>query len=150
NAPEGSAKVLISGWIRNDVRIPRDSRVWINTLGLLGEKYLEIMPGKNYADLVKKGDNMAGIDPMASHEIVDVIRNMVADVDQTFVRINNKEGTVGKLLFDDTLYNQMVSTTKELQTSITTLTQGFDGLISDIRAHPWKLFFRDKEKPQKR
>ena len=41
-------KIEVLCWLKKDVRIPEDSSVWVNTLGLLGEKYIEIMPGKNY------------------------------------------------------------------------------------------------------
>ncbi|MFC1805028.1 MlaD family protein [Candidatus Omnitrophota bacterium] len=37
-------QVQIVTWIEHEVNIPVDSTVWVNTLGLLGEKYIEIMP----------------------------------------------------------------------------------------------------------
>ncbi|MDD2752939.1 MAG: MlaD family protein, partial [Candidatus Omnitrophica bacterium] len=46
---EQRSQVILECWLRNFVHIPVDSTIWVNTLGLLGEKYLEIMPGKDYA-----------------------------------------------------------------------------------------------------
>jgi hypothetical protein len=130
------------GWIRKDVKIPRDSTVWINTLGLLGEKYIEIMPGENYNDLVKTEQTMIGIDPIPMHELTLLVKGIADHVDEIVLKIKNKEGTLGKLLGDDALY-------KELESSIIGIRGELESLLSDIKAHPWKLFFKTKEKPQK-
>lgn len=42
-----STLVKLEGWVKQEIKIPIDSQVWVNTLGLLGEKYVEIMPGKD-------------------------------------------------------------------------------------------------------
>jgi len=153
---EGVVSVRMVGWVKSDVKIPVDSAVWINTLGLLGEKYIEIMPGKDYAHLVKANQTIVGHDPMASQEMMTMLKNTVDGIDTLVAGITNKEGTVGKLLYDDALYNDLLGITKELHasitninTSVTSISQGFEGLISDIRAHPWKLFFRSKEEKKK-
>src|SRR3989338_8616548 len=39
---EQKYKVKIDSWVKREVQIPSDSTVWVNTLGLLGEKYIEI------------------------------------------------------------------------------------------------------------
>ncbi|MCM8780322.1 MAG: MlaD family protein, partial [Candidatus Omnitrophica bacterium] len=35
---EAKTKVIVVAWIKNEVKVPSDSVVWVNTLGLLGEK----------------------------------------------------------------------------------------------------------------
>jgi hypothetical protein len=112
--------------------IPLDSTIWVNTLGLLGEKYIEIMPGKDYQHCLGKNESMVGVDPLAMHELVRLTNDIAHNFDQTIAQVNTKEGTVGKLLYDDSIYNEL------------------EALIMDIRQHPWKLFFRPKEKPAKK
>ena len=46
---ENRTAVCLEAWVKDNVHIPLDSTVWVNTLGLLGEKYVEIMPGKDYS-----------------------------------------------------------------------------------------------------
>ena len=41
----GKTKVRVNVWIKDDIAIPADSKITINQLGILGEKYLEIIPG---------------------------------------------------------------------------------------------------------
>jgi len=128
NPKEQKSDIEISGLIRQGIKIPADSLVWVNTLGLLGEKYIEIMPGKNYSIVIKPNDTLIGNDPMAMQEVGELAKKIAGDVDLSLMRLMNKEGTVGKLLYDDKLYNEL------------------EALIIDIRKNPWKLFWKAKEK----
>lgn len=122
------SKVRIICWVNNSVRVPLDSKIWVNTLGLLGEKYIEIMPGEDYGKLLKAGEDLAGEDPLPMNEIMKDAKNISDNLNNGLQKIMNKEGTVGKLLFDDKLYNDL------------------DAMVNDIRRNPWKLFFKTKEK----
>lgn len=131
-APEEQiTKVQIVGWLKKEVKIPQDSTVWVNTLGLLGEKYIEIMPGKDYKNFLLAHQNLIGVDPIAMHEVAQLAKNIAGDIDKSIVKIKNKEGTIGKLLYDDTIYKEL------------------EALIMDLRQHPWKLFWKTKEKTPK-
>ena len=123
-------QVDIVAWLKKDVAIPSDSSIWINTLGLLGEKYIEIMPGTNYSSVLKSNDTITGVDPIPMHEIFRNAKDIVDNIDDSITRIKNKEGTLGKLLYDDALYNEL------------------QGLVSDVRRNPWKLFWKTKEKKE--
>lgn len=154
-------RVEVSFWVKNDTKIPRDSQVMINTLGLLGEKYLEVIPGSNYADLFRNGDILLGEDPVSMEEIgnlgrkiatkleisLEAINKLVNDdqlrlslkqaadnlgqltdkLNLILNKINSGEGTLGKFVYDETLY------------------QDLEALVADLKEHPWKLFFRSKK-----
>ena len=139
SAQENKTKVQIIGWIKKEIKIPIDSTVWVNTLGLLGEKYIEIMPGKDYKNSLNADQTLVGTDPIAMHEVAELAKNIATDINDSIVKIKNKEGTVGKLLYDDLLYKQLESLVKELE-----------ALVMDIRKYPWKLFWKTKEKPIKK
>jgi phospholipid/cholesterol/gamma-HCH transport system substrate-binding protein len=124
---ENKTKVRILGWIKKDVRIPGDSTIWINTLGLLGEKYVEIMPGKDYATLMRDGEIVVGETPIPMHEVTVMAKKIASDIDTSIERLNNQEGTVGKLLYNDSIYKEL------------------EALMIDLRKHPWKLFWKTKE-----
>ena len=146
-----TTKIEIVGLVRKSIKIPVDSQVWVNTLGILGEKYIDVMPGKDYSEFVSESGTMVGNDPVAMHEFGELAKSIVQKLDASIneikgvvvsvdsltknlddgiTRIKNKEGTVGKLLYDDALYNELES------------------LVADIKKHPWKLFVRTKEKPE--
>jgi len=143
-------KVQMVCMITHSIKIPLDSTVWVNTLGILGEKYIEVMPGKDFVNVASDGVTMVGNDPFAMQEFGELARSVVTKLDSTLTginsvadsvktltinlddgvtRIKNGEGTVGKLMYKDDLYNEL------------------EGFVSDIKAHPWKLFWKGKEKP---
>jgi len=126
NPQEQKTKIRIVCWIKNNVRIPIDSTVWVNTLGLLGEKYIEIMPGKDYSKCLASGQDLVGVDPLSMHEVVRLADDIAKNLNESIIKIKNKEGTIGKLLYDDKIYNEL------------------DALIVDLRKHPWKLFWKSK------
>jgi len=121
-------RVDIACWVKKEIKIPLDSTIWVNTLGLLGEKYVEIMPGRDYSKTLAENQELKGEDPLPMQTVTELAKKIGEDIDQTFVKINNKEGTIGKLLFDDTIYKEL------------------EALITDIRKHPWKLFWKTKDK----
>ncbi|MFQ5681014.1 MAG: MlaD family protein, partial [Candidatus Omnitrophota bacterium] len=159
---ENKTRVEISFWVRETTRIPVDSKVMINTLGLLGEKYLEILPGVDYSNLFKDGDVLTGNDPVPMEEIGDLGRRVVVkleesidslnglindkdmhahikqavdnfsrisqQMDDMLTAINNSRGTVGKFIYDASIYDDM------------------QAMIKDLRDHPWKLLYRGKDK----
>lgn len=124
SSQESKSKVRVVCWLRKDIKIPTSSSVWINSLGLLGEQYIEIMPGKDYSNCLAEGEEMKGQDPVPMHEIGLLAKNIAVSLEEGVKRIEDKEGTVGKLLYDDTIYNDLAA------------------MIKDLRAHPWKLFWK--------
>ena len=132
NKDSSPVKVKLVCWVKNDIHIPSDSTVWINTLGIIGEKYIEIMPGKDFAQCLSPGAEIKGIDPVPLHEMLRLSKDIVSGIDEGIVRMRNKEGTLGRLLFDDSLYNSL------------------DELVNDVKRNPWKLLIKTKEKPAKK
>lgn len=120
-------KIEIIAWIKNHLRIPADSTVWVNTLGLLGERYIEIMPGKDFQNPVPVGGSLIGTDPVAMHEVTLTVKRIAANLEQIIDGVKEEKGTIGKLIFDDTIYLEL------------------EAFIQDIRKHPWKLFIKGKE-----
>ncbi|PIP18836.1 MAG: hypothetical protein COT38_00440 [Candidatus Omnitrophica bacterium CG08_land_8_20_14_0_20_41_16] len=125
---EAKTKIRINCWVHKEVNIPKDSVIWINTLGLLGEKYIEIMPGKDYKNYLAAGGELAGEDPLPMNDVLKIAKNIAGNLDTGINRVLNREGSLGKLLYDDKMYNDL------------------DALVTDIRKNPWKLFWKTKEK----
>ncbi|MCM8770779.1 MAG: MlaD family protein [Candidatus Omnitrophica bacterium] len=123
-----STQVEVIARLKGHVKIPADSRAFVNTLGLLGEKYIEIMPGKDYRQILKDKDTLVGNDPVAMHEIMFSAYNAVDDFRKTIEKLKSAEGTIAKLLYDDKLYRDL------------------EEFVEDIKKYPWKLFYRTKEK----
>jgi phospholipid/cholesterol/gamma-HCH transport system substrate-binding protein len=148
----GKTKVMVNVWIKEDIAIPVDSKITINQLGILGEKYLEIIPGVS-TDLVKDDSVIVGQDPVPIERITEQADALMIKLDSTIDSVNqgiltdkNKKslgsalegfaalgtdlkegrGTLGKLLTDESIYDNL------------------DDLTSDLKGNPWKLLYRPK------
>jgi phospholipid/cholesterol/gamma-HCH transport system substrate-binding protein len=131
-AQEPQTKVDLICWIKKEILIPIDSVIWVNTLGLLGEKYVEIMPGTDYSKTLSENQQLIGKDPFPMQEIMESAKRIADDIEESIKRIKNKEGTLGKLIYDDTIYKEL------------------EAFAMDLRQNPWKLLNRPKEKTQKK
>jgi len=125
---QNRSNVRLLVWVRGILKIPVDSSVWVNTLGLLGEKYIEIMPGKDYLNSVEGNGSMKGVDPLPIHEIFNRAESILHNLDDGIIKIMNKEGSLGKLIYDDKVYNEL------------------EAFVTDVRKNPWKLMIKTKEK----
>lgn len=136
----GRPKIFIKTWLDGGAQIPGDSRAWVNTLGLLGEKYLEIIPGKQYDKLLKEGDLLVGEDPASIQEVTDLVKDIalqakdtlsglqetMKNLDAVLADMHEGKGTVGKLFTDDALYTNL------------------EEMTADLKKNPWKLLYRPK------
>jgi len=124
---EKKTKVELLAWINsNDIRITRDSVAVINTLGLLGEKYLEIFPGSDINDLLYNGGTIIGEDPIPTERIARRIDHLIETADTIATRLEKGDGTIGKFLTDDKIYDDI------------------EAFVEDIKKHPWKLLHKPR------
>ncbi|MFC1509964.1 MlaD family protein, partial [Candidatus Omnitrophota bacterium] len=148
-------KILV--WVSQDTWINEDARATINTLGLLGEKYLEIAPGTREARLLENKDILRGRDPVSTEELTRETKRTLTKIESMITSINDivgdeevrgsmkntvfnieglsldmrefvalaseGDGTVGRLLKDDTIHKNI------------------NEMILDIKKHPWKLLY---------
>jgi len=104
--------------------IRKDAKVKISTDGLIGNKIVVIYGGTSLADPVVDGDTLS-IEAMVSTEemmntLQDNNRNLLAittDFKTISKKLVNGEGTVGKLLNDESLYKSMGNTLASLERS---------------------------------
>jgi len=105
--------------------LTEDAEVMLGTIGLVGDKYVEIIPGTKEKPVIKKmgviatrdaGDAMAMF--KAGEEAIGEARSVVDNLDALLARMNRGEGTLGQLATDDQLYRNLT----ELATRLTRLT----------------------------
>lgn len=126
---EKKTKVRLVAWINDDeIKIERDSMALINTLGLLGEKYLEILPGQEADDFLKPDEEIIGRDPILTDLFAEKLDRIADSTIVVMTRLSEGEGTIGKLLVDEKIYNDL------------------EALVEDVKKNPWKLLRKTKEK----
>ncbi len=111
--------VAIDEGVRRQIR--RDSRAFIRSQGLLGDKYIDISPGTPNTPILREGDTLTAAAVVDLENVLqtassalDSARLVVGDLHRVTAAIAGGRGTVGRLLQDDGLYLQMTSATSEL------------------------------------
>ncbi|MFA4981268.1 MAG: MlaD family protein [Candidatus Omnitrophota bacterium] len=121
-------KAELTVWIQEGTHIEEDAVATINTLGLLGEKYLEIVPGTIGKPLVQNDGMLIGKDPVPMEKITENLASLSDSVRTIVDKLKKGEGTVGKLLMEDAVYNDVKA-----------MTGNFREFSEDVKRHPWKL-----------
>ncbi|MFN4132294.1 MAG: MlaD family protein, partial [Caldimicrobium sp.] len=138
--PDGKAKVELL--IYKKYKIQEDASAVVRTFGVLGDKFIEIRPGSAQAYLsegativktespVDLDQILASIGPtveglkeiLGSQEGKENLKILIAnirDASESFKKIADKvekgKGTLGKLITDDKLYNDLSATSQSLK-----------------------------------
>lgn len=105
------AKIRVPLSVKRDVLpyIKQDSTAGIQTLGLLGDKYVEISPGTSGSAGIKPGGMLSGQSAIPG------------DVAGLISKLQTKKSTVSRLLEEDTLYRDLADSVKDIKTFAATL-----------------------------
>lgn len=115
-------------WLSGDAKVEEDAQIYINTLGLIGEKYVEIIPGSVGKRLLKNEESIMGKDSVPMDKLTEKGYSLVCKLEEAADSLNyilkqvrEEKGTIGKLLLDDTVYKNI------------------EEMTVDLKRHPWKL-----------
>ncbi len=133
--PEKSNEVTIFIEAEHDAlrKIGPDSRITIKTRGLMGEKYVDIVPSHFYSKTpptLLRGVSTAKLDDVVQKAGTTFDRlNGIVD------NINQGKGTLGKLTTDPALYSNIVKLTGELSALTITINRG-EGTLGRLNRDP--------------
>ncbi len=121
---KSQVRVIIKIDEKSQQYIRKDAKVKISTDGLIGNKIVVIYGGTSMVEAVEDGDTLSIEKSVSSDEMMTTLqennRNLLA-ITTDFKVISKKlaagEGTVGKLLNDESLYNSLGITLASLQRS---------------------------------
>jgi phospholipid/cholesterol/gamma-HCH transport system substrate-binding protein len=101
--------------------VKEDSTAIVMTMGLLGDKYIELGDGTMEAKPITPGYTLRGKQPLdltdvvqASTESMTRISDFVIKLGAMIDRIDRSEGTLGKFINDPALYNNLRDSAKSL------------------------------------
>ncbi|MEW6602166.1 MAG: MlaD family protein [Nitrospirota bacterium] len=110
--------------------LKKDSDANIMTLGLLGDKYVEITPGSHEAEGLVAGDAIAGKTQteiqdvvQASQDSIAKISDFVSKLEEILVKIEKGKGTVSRFIQDPAVYENL----KEGINQLTVLVRKIEG-----------------------
>ncbi len=158
---ENKPLVKLIVWVSQNAWINENAKASINTLGLLGEKYLEISPGTRDTRLLQKGDTLRGYDPVSTEEIARSTKELIGKIGTLTESVNKIAGDEGLRISLKNTVNNMEALSGDLRDFLSYAKQGkgtigrlmsddtlynhIDEMILDIKQNPWKLLFKPPE-----
>jgi len=138
NGKSGNVEVLMR--IDNDLKhfIRLDSKAAVETEGLVGKKIITITPGSEGMAEIEEGGVVKSKNPLnisaimeQTESTISYLKDLTKNLSEVIGKVNQGEGTVGKLVNDDQLYKNAVSITRNADKSLTAVTDKLNSL-SDI------------------
>lgn len=131
--------IAVAEGVQDQIRA--DSRAFLRTQGLLGDKFVDIEPGSSGARILQPGDTIAAGESLDIDQFLtmaagalDQATAIVANLQDLTGGMTRGEGTMGQLLRDDQLYSNMNAATMEMRSILAQLNRAdgtFGRLIRD-------------------
>jgi phospholipid/cholesterol/gamma-HCH transport system substrate-binding protein len=112
-------------------QIRADSRASIATVGLLGDSYVDITRGSPGQEVIADGGVLKTSEEADVKRVVQNANDVIVNLGALSTKLNNitgqiqsGKGSVGKLVYDQTLYNRLSKTTDTVERMVTRVDQG--------------------------
>ncbi|MCH9023561.1 MAG: MCE family protein [Planctomycetes bacterium] len=153
--------------------IEDDAIAYTNTLGMIGERYLEIVPGTSGNPVLQPGDILIGKDSVPMEQFIEAGYKAVSRIEEAIASIDAILGNEAtKIALQETFANTREATAqlneflKQANDLIARVRAGegtvgrlfvkddlyndMKELTTDLKKHPWKLLHRPKVKKDKK
>lgn len=130
-----SGRVRVTMSIKEDVArfIRTDTKASIETEGLVGNKVVVLTIGSASAEQIKDGGTINTKEPLSFADVLEetqgimgYTKQMTKDLSEIIGRVNRGEGSIGKLLVNDELYNSATDLTDQADKSLKSITTELD------------------------
>ncbi len=127
-------------WIQDGVKIRKDSKAYVTTLGLMGEKYIEIKAGTGTAEYAKEGDIIPAEDPVRLEDLIEMATKIGEDIGKMAKDISKVANNV------DGVIQENKPKLGQIFDNLEDTSLNFKDFSQDIKYHPWKVLMKGKEK----
>lgn len=130
---DGNPAVEVTIQVDQATPIRKDSQVYVDTLGLLGEKFISVTPGSPTAERLEPGGVLRGEEPMPLHLLINQMNQLTTQL----IPITEKTNHLLQGHEDD------LATIIE---NLNAASENLKDMTHDLKLHPWKLLKKGKEK----
>lgn len=137
--PEGPSLLTVTAAVSPDVVLRADSQAYVDALGFMGEKYVEITAGAPGSPALEAGKALQGTDPMPMMELVKRGTELLSDFEKSNENLK-------KLMAD--LHDLLGNNKGNLDSIFTNLNASSENLkemTQNLKYHPWKVLRKGKE-----
>ncbi|MBD3264026.1 MAG: MCE family protein [Candidatus Omnitrophica bacterium] len=127
---EGRTRMVLELWIKEGVKIRENPKISIKTLGMMGEKYIQIS-SRQGEGFIEPGERLEGEPFIDMDELMSNINSLTDEVKKLSQNLNytveDNQDEISRLI------KNLEATSKNLEE-----------FSADVKRHPWKLLFKTK------
>ncbi len=119
----------------------KNAHTLVMTMGILGDKFVEVYPGDSSNPQISPGDTISGKINIGFEQLLSLSASIMVQLDTTIGKLEtlissaiNPQGSIGKFISDPSLYNNLnesINSLTKLTRSINYSTGSFSKLIKD-------------------
>jgi phospholipid/cholesterol/gamma-HCH transport system substrate-binding protein len=137
---QGDTVIRVSLELNKDTKIRQGSKASVTTLGLMGEKYIELTPGDKGAPFLEDNATLQGKDPVDIEAVIDEATSTMQVAREAMGNISSLVENLDNAIADnrpniDVIMNNLRRTTDNLEE-----------FTDDIKRNPWKLLVKGSDK----
>lgn len=135
--------VLLTLSLDTTAKVREDSEAFVTTLGLMGEKYVELTVGSADSPFLKPDSTIIGREPFDTAKFIEKGEQIADNLDQAIYDVRKLTGGVNEIIVVhredlDKMLKNLVETSENIK-----------AFSEDVKWHPWKLIRKSKtQKPQ--
>ena len=139
----GGTHILLTLWLNANARARQDSEALVTTLGLMGEKYVELTAGSANSPFLKPDSTIIGREPFDTTRFIERGEQIADNLEQAIISIRTLSSGVNELIvvhredLDEMLKNLVESS------------ENMKAFTEDVKWHPWKLIRKSKSQKPK-
>lgn len=131
-AKDTTGRIIVSMRLLTDIEqfIRKDTKASIETEGLVGNKVVILEIGSSSSEQVGEGGTILSKEPLSFADVIEETQGILAytkqmtkDLSEITSKINRGEGTIGRILTDEELYNAATDLTKRADNSLVNITE---------------------------
>jgi phospholipid/cholesterol/gamma-HCH transport system substrate-binding protein len=152
-----TVQVMLSLQKRMAPYIREDAIASIGSDGLMGDKLIIITPGNSNGALVKNGTVLKSSNPVDVDRIMNNLTRISSNAEaitgglaNIVSRINNGEGTIGRLIADDKLANKMEATMQKTTETVGAIKKTANSVNDNMEAAKGSFLLRGYFKKKER
>ena len=123
----GRSQIEVTMQVRSDVRerVKKDSLPSVRTMGMLGDRYVDISMGSEKSEVLSEGTPLVGDSASDFDKALRQANDVMGQTQKLLEAVNEQRGTAGRLVYDEKFY-----------TTLTQIADEIRDLIQDFKKRP--------------
>lgn len=148
--------VQVTMLVKQDVQkfIKEDSEAGIGSEGIIGDKLVVLSKGGSTSKIIKEGQLIASSEPVETDAIMESLQvtadnaaMATGEITEILAKVNSGKGSLGKLINDDSMANDLDATMSNLKTSTKKLDENMEAAQHNFLL---RGYFKKKKKAEER